>query len=77
MEVFSGAVHDAAKVGRVCDTVMVFAVSEDGKSHTEAEYTSWADSYSAANTLANAALDLAEWAPSRRQSPTLFGRKMW
>jgi N-carbamoyl-L-amino-acid hydrolase len=60
MEVFSGAVHDTAKVGRVCDTAMVFAVSEDGKSHTEAEYTSWADCYSAANTLANAALNLTE-----------------
>jgi len=59
MEVFSGAVHDAAKVGRVCDSAMVFAVSEDGKSHTEKEYTSWDDCYNAANTLANAALDLA------------------
>jgi N-carbamoyl-L-amino-acid hydrolase len=60
MEVFSGAVHDAAKVGRICDSAMVFAVSEDGKSHTEEEYTSWDDCYSAANTLANAALNLAE-----------------
>ena len=60
MDVFSGAVHDAAKVGTICDTAMVFAVSEDGKSHTEDEYTSWDDCYSAANTLANAALDLAE-----------------
>lgn len=60
MEVFSGAVHDAAKVGQVCDTAMLFAVSEDGKSHTEEEYTSWDDCYSAANTLANAALNLAE-----------------
>ena len=60
MDIFSGAVHDAAKVGTVCDTAMVFAVSEDGKSHTEEEYTSWDDCYSAANTLANAALDLAE-----------------
>lgn len=60
MDVFSGAVHDAAKVGTICDTAMVFAVSEDGKSHTEEEYTSWDDCYSAANTLANAALDLAE-----------------
>jgi len=60
MEVFSGAVHDAAKVGDVCDTAMVFAVSEDGKSHTEDEYTSWEDCYRAANTLANATLLLAE-----------------
>lgn len=60
IEIFSGAVHDAAKVGQVCDSAMVFAVSEDGKSHTEDEYTSWDDCYSAANTLANASLDLAE-----------------
>jgi len=60
MDVFSGAVHDAAKVGSVCDTAMVFAVSEDGKSHTEDEYTSWDDCYTAANTLANATLNLAE-----------------
>ncbi len=59
MEVFSGAVHDAAKVGRVCDTAMVFAVSEDGKSHNEDEYTSWADCCSAAETTINAAFDLA------------------
>ena len=60
MDVFSGAVHDAAKVGNICDTAMLFAVSEDGKSHTEDEYTSWDDCYSAANTLANAVMNLAE-----------------
>ena len=60
MDVFSGAVHDAAKVGSVCDTTMIFAVSEDGKSHTENEHTSWEDCYTAANTLANATLNLAE-----------------
>jgi N-carbamoyl-L-amino-acid hydrolase len=60
MDVFSGAVHDAAKVGNICDTAMLFAVSEDGKSHTEDEYTSWDDCYSAANTLANAVVNLAE-----------------
>jgi N-carbamoyl-L-amino-acid hydrolase len=60
MDVFSGAVHDAAKIGSICDTAMLFAVSEDGKSHTEDEYTPWDDCYSAANTLANAVVDLAE-----------------
>ncbi|RQG88863.1 Zn-dependent hydrolase [Natrarchaeobius halalkaliphilus] len=57
--IFSGAGHDASHASRVCDTGMVFAVSENGKSHTEAEYTSWDDCYAAANTLANAALELA------------------
>jgi N-carbamoyl-L-amino-acid hydrolase len=60
MEVFSGAVHDAAHVAKICDTAMVFAVSDDGKSHTEEEYTSWDDCYAAANTLANAGLQLAK-----------------
>jgi len=30
----SGAGHDATYMASVCDTAMVFAVSEDGKSHT-------------------------------------------
>jgi len=60
MEIFSGAVHDAAKVGTGCETAMVFAVSENGKSHTEEEFTSWDDCYKAANTLANGAVLLAK-----------------
>lgn len=63
MQLFSGGVHDATHVREVCDAGMVFAVSEDGKSHTEAEYTSWNDCYSAANTLASAALSLANDEP--------------
>jgi N-carbamoyl-L-amino-acid hydrolase len=60
LDLFSGAAHDATHAAQVCDAGMVFAVSDDGRSHTEAEHTSWADCYSAANVLANAALDLAE-----------------
>ncbi len=60
MRLFSGAGHDATHMTGICDTGMVFAVSEDGKSHNEDEYTSWEDCYAAANTLANAAFDLAE-----------------
>ncbi len=60
MEIFSGAVHDAANVASVCETGMVFAVSKDGVSHTEDEFTSWEDCYRAANTFANATLRLAE-----------------
>jgi N-carbamoyl-L-amino-acid hydrolase len=56
---FGGAGHNASSLPSVCDTGMVFAVSEDGLSHTEAEFTSWDDCYSAANTLANAALRIA------------------
>jgi N-carbamoyl-L-amino-acid hydrolase len=56
---FAGAGHDPSNVSTVCDTAMVFAVSEDGLSHNEEEFTSWEDCYSAASTLANAALRLA------------------
>ncbi|WP_251343939.1 Zn-dependent hydrolase [Haloplanus halophilus] len=55
----SGAGHDATRVASVCDAAMVFAVSEDGKSHSPQEFTDWDDCYAAADTLANAALDLA------------------
>lgn len=59
MEILSGAGHDAVYMAKEMDASMVFAVSEDGKSHTEAEFTSWDDCYTAANTLANATLNLA------------------
>ncbi|QCC57089.1 Zn-dependent hydrolase [Natronorubrum bangense] len=59
MQIFSGAGHDATHMHSICDTGMVFAVSENGKSHNESEYTSWDDCYAAASTIANAAVDLA------------------
>jgi N-carbamoyl-L-amino-acid hydrolase len=59
LRLVSGAGHDASHLDRICDTAMVFAVSEDGRSHSEAEYTSWDDCYAAAQTTANAALSLA------------------
>ncbi|WP_416841422.1 Zn-dependent hydrolase [Haloferax sp. DFSO52] len=59
MRIFSGAGHDATHMHSVCDTGMVFAPSENGKSHNESEYTSWDDCYAAASTLANAAVTLA------------------
>jgi len=59
MRLFSGAGHDATHMADLMDTGMVFARSEDGKSHNESEFTSWDDCYRAANTFANAAVDLA------------------
>jgi N-carbamoyl-L-amino-acid hydrolase len=56
----SGAGHDATHAAAICDAAMVFSVSEDGKSHTEDEFTSWTDCYRSSNVLANAALDLAK-----------------
>ncbi|WP_433633598.1 Zn-dependent hydrolase [Halomicrococcus sp. NG-SE-24] len=60
MKIFSGAGHDATHTADIMDTAMVFAVSENGKSHTEEEFTSWDHCYKAANTLASAGLDLAQ-----------------
>ena len=57
--IFSGAGHDATHMTNHMDTGMVFAVSEGGKSHTEAEHTSWADCHAAVTTCVNAAYDLA------------------
>ncbi len=59
MRIFSGAGHDAVHMTDHMDVGMVFAVSEDGKSHTEEEYTSWDDCYKAVDTYANAAYRLA------------------
>ncbi|MFC6716071.1 Zn-dependent hydrolase [Natrialbaceae archaeon GCM10025810] len=59
LEMVSGAGHDATHLASVCNTGMVFAPSEGGKSHSPDEYTSWDDCYEAATVLANAALELA------------------
>lgn len=58
-QLISGAGHDATHLASITDTSMVFAVSENGKSHSPEEYTSWDDCYKAANTLANAAFRIA------------------
>lgn len=60
MRLHAGAGHDPMNIAEVCDTGMVFAVSENGLSHTEEEYTSWNDCYSAVNTLINAGYELAK-----------------
>lgn len=60
VRLISAAGHDAAPVADVTDVGMVFAVSENGKSHSPAEFTTWEHCYSAANTLATAAFDLAD-----------------
>lgn len=63
IDLMSGAGHDATHLTSVCDTGMVFAVSEGGKSHSPEEFTSWDDCYKAASVLASAALELASDTP--------------
>jgi N-carbamoyl-L-amino-acid hydrolase len=60
MQLISSAGHDASDLASVCDMGMVFAVSENGKSHTPEEYTTWDHCHAAANTLGTAALKLAQ-----------------
>lgn len=69
MQLRSGGNHDASHVNAVCDAGMVFAVSEDGKSHTSAEFTSWEDCYRAANTLATAVVSTAIGGNDRSADP--------
>jgi N-carbamoyl-L-amino-acid hydrolase len=59
MQLASAAGHDAPTLTSVCDAGMVFAVSENGKSHCPDEYTTWDHCHVAANALSTAALRLA------------------
>ncbi len=67
LQLTSAAGHDAVALAPVCDVGMVFAVSENGKSHSPDEYTTWDHCYVAANTLSTAALRLANDADSPPQ----------
>ncbi len=56
----SGAAHDAQIMASLCPVGMIFTPSQDGKSHTPAEWTSWSDIETAANLMLAALLDLSE-----------------
>lgn len=55
----SGAGHDAMYVNEIAPAGMVFVPSVDGVSHTEAEFTDWADVVAGTNVLATATSRLA------------------
>ena len=57
--IVSGAGHDASYLNDHTATGMVFVPSEDGKTHSEAEYTEWADVVGGARVFANTVYDLA------------------
>ena len=61
MRVVSGPGLDAVHLTTSWVISLIFAGSEDGKSHNGAEYTSWKDCYAVAYTLGNAVLELAGW----------------
>lgn len=66
----SGASHDAQMLAARCPTLMLFAPSRDGISHSPAEYTDDDDIIAAANLLAGLVRDLAEADPA--VSPSHF-----
>jgi len=55
----SGAAHDTMHVANVTDAGLLFAPSEDGVSHSPAEWTDWDDCATATRVLAGALADLA------------------
>lgn len=55
----SGAGHDASYLNGVCPTGMIFVPSVGGVSHTEDEFTEWADVVMGTNVLLNAAIEKA------------------
>jgi len=56
----SAAGHDAANPAGLTDVGMVFAVSENGKSHSPEEFTTREHCHAVANTLATTARRLAD-----------------
>lgn len=55
----SGAGHDAQHLQTLTDAGMLFVPSVDGRTHSEAEFTEWADCVAGARVFANATLELA------------------
>ncbi|WP_266083278.1 Zn-dependent hydrolase [Haladaptatus caseinilyticus] len=60
MRIVSGAGHDANYLNEICPTSMIFVPSVDGISHTEDEYTEWADVVRGADVLLHAVLEKAK-----------------
>ena len=59
LNLHSGAGHDTMHIAAVTDVGMLFAPSENGISHSPAEWTDWSDCARAAKVLANAIARLA------------------
>lgn len=55
----SGAAHDAQIIAGIAPTGMIFVPSKEGRSHSAAEWTAWADIEAGANTLLNTLRRLA------------------
>jgi N-carbamoyl-L-amino-acid hydrolase len=55
----SGAGHDSQNLAHLAPTGMIFVPSKDGRSHSPAEYTDFADVERGANVLLSTVLSLA------------------
>jgi N-carbamoyl-L-amino-acid hydrolase len=55
----SGAAHDAQMIASIAPAGMIFVPSKEGRSHSPAEWTAWADIEAGANTLLNTLRRLA------------------
>lgn len=55
----SGAAHDAQIIARIAPAGMIFVPSKEGRSHSPAEWTAWADIEAGANVLLNTLKRLA------------------
>lgn len=55
----SGAAHDAQIIAVIAPAGMIFVPSKEGRSHSAAEWTAWADIEAGANTLLNTLRRLA------------------
>ncbi len=55
----SGAAHDAQIIAGIAPAGMIFVPSKEGRSHSAAEWTAWADIEAGANTLLNTLRRLA------------------
>ncbi|MEJ2566283.1 MAG: Zn-dependent hydrolase [Gammaproteobacteria bacterium] len=55
----SGAAHDAQVIAGIAPAGMIFVPSKEGRSHSAAEWTAWADIEAGANTLLNTVRRLA------------------
>jgi beta-ureidopropionase / N-carbamoyl-L-amino-acid hydrolase len=59
MHLSSGAAHDAQMIASIAPAGMIFVPSKEGRSHSPAEWTAWADIEAGANTLLNTLKRLA------------------
>ncbi len=55
----SGAAHDTQQLARIAPAAMIFIPSKDGRSHSPAEWSAWADIQAGANLLLNTLYRLA------------------